>query len=153
MNQYYYRFFGSKYLNNKPEMVYCTGKHLDQRNGRDYFCTGTKVYEADDDWYSGLSISAVKNAIVMLGYKWTDKIKDGDEQIVYEGDLIPHIIDEKIIGIVKFGHYEDQTDLSNFGFYVDWGEKSTTRVDLGFWLKQSKIIGNVHENGDLLKQK
>jgi len=145
MSKYYFRVFAKRFSSYAPEMIYCEGKHLSSRNGRDYFCTGTKVYEADDDWYAGLSITEIdKDAIVMLGFPIGEKI-------VYEGDLIPYHFDEKILGVIKFGQYTNMNDDGHgghFGFYVCWkGTKKDglNRVDLGYWLKVSKVVGNIYE--------
>lgn len=92
-------------------------------------------------------------------------LKDKNGRLIFEGDFFrPNIAKEKekVFGIITFGKYDDFSQ--SLGFYVKWkgypaeetehGYKGW-RKDLIFWLKRGEleIIGNLHENADLLKEK
>lgn len=92
-------------------------------------------------------------------------LRDINGRLIYEGDFFrPNIAKEKekVFGIITFGKYDDFSQ--SLGFYVKWkgypaeetehGYKGW-RKDLIFWLERGEIeiIGNIHENADLLKEK
>lgn len=82
-------------------------------------------------------------------------LKDKKGKAIYEGDIIPYHFNHKIIGIVKFGEYHNSFDGDNHGghvgFHLEWNEEnSILRVDLGYWIKVSEIIGNIYDNPELL---
>lgn len=64
---------------------------------------------------------------------------------------------ENAVGVIRYGKYQnpfnDGVRACHIGFYVDWisGEyKEILRKDLGYWLNILKIIGNIHDNPELL---
>lgn len=75
---------------------------------------------------------------------------------IYEGDIlfsVPHWVNEitnhkmGFLGVVKFGRYG--APISHTGFHVDFGD-IPMRKDIQFWAKTSSIVGNIHENPELL---
>nr|WP_302144147.1 YopX family protein [uncultured Schaedlerella sp.] len=74
---------------------------------------------------------------------------------VFEGDIIQYHFDDSIIGIVRYGEYQntfcDDEHAAHVGFYVEWQErKDRLRKDLGYWLKQSKVSGNIFDDTELM---
>ena len=84
--------------------------------------------------------------------KRTEEYPEGRE--IYEGDIFRHQFSDKIRGIVKFGEYQNPTDDGHgghVGFYVDWkGDNGLYRKDLAYWVKVSRVIGNIYENHELM---
>jgi uncharacterized phage protein (TIGR01671 family) len=84
-------------------------------------------------------------------------LKDKNRKEIYEGDVIPYHFNRITVGTVKYGEYHNPFDSDNhgghIGFYLEWNdENSLLRVDLGYWIKVSEIIGNTHENPELVNQ-
>jgi uncharacterized phage protein (TIGR01671 family) len=84
-------------------------------------------------------------------------LKDKNGKEIYEGDVIPYHFNKKTVSTVKYGEYHNPFDSDNHGghvgFYLEWNEEnSLLRVDLGYWIKVSEVIGNIYENPELLTQ-
>lgn len=84
----------------------------------------------------------------------TDKRAD----LAFEGDIIKNNFDDGI-GVIRYGEYKqpfnDDKFTKHIGFYVDWlkeNNKATLRADLGYWLSLVKIIGNIHDTPELLRE-
>lgn len=63
--------------------------------------------------------------------------KDGLK--IWENDHVQYHFDENVVGIIRFGEYQNCFDSSScyhVGFYVDWGnsKRSNMRKDLGYWI-------------------
>jgi len=87
--------------------------------------------------------------------QFTEKT-DVTGQKVYEGDIFSDHFSSKVRGIVKFGEYRnpfnDDEHGGHVGFYIDWkGDRGLNRKDLAYWIKVSRVIGNVHDNNELLE--
>lgn len=108
-------------------------------------------HEASIDPSCDTAFIEIQNAIVMpcVG------LKDCNDKEIYEGDLISlETADDNFIGVIKFGDYNNGDLTFHLGYYVDFVKTLASRCfrrDLGFWSKETKVIGNIHENPELLK--
>lgn len=76
---------------------------------------------------------------------------------IFEGDCIRSLVSGEI-GVVRYGkYYQSQNDDccgSHIGFYVHWVSvvsKNYFRRDLGFWNEYVDVIGNIHDNPELME--
>lgn len=77
---------------------------------------------------------------------------------IFEGDIVKENIG---IGTVKFGDYKTPyrnvsvitQDIysKHIGFYIEWINVDY-RKDIGYWLNKIDVIGNIHDNPELLKE-
>lgn len=80
-------------------------------------------------------------------------LKDKNGKRIFEGDVIRDN-SGNCVGVIKFGKYGMYDD---YGFYIDWGEApdpaSNLRNDLPHWVEYvaSEVIGNIHDNPELLE--
>lgn len=78
---------------------------------------------------------------------YTNAIAIGGKKI-YEHDIV--IVEKDgAIGIVKFGKYGNSF---HFGFYIEWINCPHFRNELYFWESNVKVIGNIFDNPELLKE-
>lgn len=84
-------------------------------------------------------------------------LTDKNGKKIFEGDILDltyyMIMD---VGVVKFGEYKD-LDMGNdypcghVGFYVDVEkQRNSVRKDILFFAPECKVIGNIHDNPELL---
>ena len=90
-------------------------------------------------------------------------LTDKNGKRIFEGDIIQYSIEEDqavFIGDVKFGEFNPYGGAllnTNVGFYVELvdyeGKRTYMRKDIGFWVKfrQVEVIGNIHDNPELLE--
>lgn len=76
---------------------------------------------------------------------------------IFEGDIVSKK-DEvygRVFGTVCFGKYAtiNGDQETHVGFYIDWSKSKDDllRRDIGFWTKRCEVIGNIHENPELLE--
>ena len=71
---------------------------------------------------------------------------------IWENDILKTWSDE--YAQVKFGLYSTgfASDDCNQGFYVEFPEDSIYRHELGYWCKESYVIGNIFDNKELLQE-
>ena len=71
---------------------------------------------------------------------------------IWENDILKTWSDE--YAQVKFGLYstEFERDDCNQGFYAAFLEDSYYRHELGYWCKESYVIGNIFDNKELLQE-
>lgn len=70
---------------------------------------------------------------------------------IWENDIVNH---NGEYAPVKFGRYCSCFDYGNynFGFYVDFPEKTFYRKELGYWCRKVETAGNVFNNPELLQE-
>lgn len=80
---------------------------------------------------------------------------DMDGTWAFEGDVIvpDGYTPDLATGIVRFGENRPDTSgsiLMEVGYWVEWSGDTTKywRHDLGWWLKHSRIVGNIHDGKD-----
>lgn len=76
--------------------------------------------------------------------------KNGNK--IWENDILKTWSDEYVQ--VKFGLYDagSTTTACNQGFYTAFPEDSYYRHELGYWCKESYIVGNIFDNKELLQE-
>lgn len=89
-------------------------------------------------------------------------LADKNGKKIFEGDIVR---DKSLpivcgIGVIEFGDYEMRMNSSlindnysyHIGFYVKWIGIVDYRKDLAFWHNKIEVIGNIHDNPELLKE-
>lgn len=83
-------------------------------------------------------------------------LTDKNGKRAFEHDVIKHHFGDEI-GVIRYGEYRnpfgDDSHGGHVGFYVDWvsgKNPELLRKDLGYWMKIVEIIGNIHDNPELL---
>ena len=71
---------------------------------------------------------------------------------IWENDILKTWSDE--YAQVKFGFYNTGFAIGNYnqGFYAAFSEDSYYRHELGYWCKESYVIGNIFDNKELLQE-
>lgn len=71
---------------------------------------------------------------------------------IWENDILKTWSDE--YAQVKFGLHSTgfASDDCNQGFYVEFPENAIYRHELGYWCKESYVIGNIFDNKELLQE-
>ena len=71
---------------------------------------------------------------------------------IWENDILKTWSDE--YAQVKFGFYNTGSAIGNYnqGFYAAFSEDSYYRHELGYWCKESYVIGNIFDNKELLQE-
>lgn len=92
-------------------------------------------------------------------------LTDKNGKKIFEGDIIQYSIEEDqavFVGAVKFGEFNPDGGAllnTNVGFYVELvdqeGKRTYMRKDIGYWVKFRgvEVIGNIHDNPELLEVK
>ena len=78
-------------------------------------------------------------------------IYDKNGNKIWENDIVNH---NGEYAPVKFGRYCSSFDYGNynFGFYVDFPEKTFCRKELGYWCRKVEVVGNVFDDPELLQE-
>ena len=80
-------------------------------------------------------------------------LTDKNGEKIFEGDIVrtlaPTSTDIYIEGVVMFGEYQTAFQSSNIGYYVNW----SLNKNLAIYCKINdiEVIGNIHDNPELLK--
>lgn len=123
--------------------------------GNFYVNPGNKNNGVDENDSACLSPMNTKYSDLVCVMQFTGmKIKG--EIALYEDDKVKGLYDRTYEGIVKFGLYKtnDQAYPLHLGFYIQWSPEcdphESLRKDLGYWIDKIEVIGNIHENKELV---
>lgn len=79
-------------------------------------------------------------------------LTDKNSKLMFEGDIVNH--HTGYFGVVAFGGCCDlfHSLETHLGFYIKWDTESYYRQDIGFWKKFIEVIGNIHDNPQMLSR-
>ncbi len=138
--------------------VLSQNKHLDGTWVYGYLCGKNYINSCDEDEYEEKFTSEILiDPETVCQYTG---LTDKNGKKIFEGDIARDIFDCSVVGIVRYGEYQNVLDDDGFGghvgFYIDWQEKKKwLRKDLAYWVKHSEFIGNIFDNctGFLFKER
>lgn len=86
-------------------------------------------------------------------------LKDKNGREIYEGDIIAHKGKyHTVIGQILFGKIPSNREVGgDQGFYIKWQNNGANewdnwwRHDMYYWTEQVEVIGNIHDNSELLE--
>jgi uncharacterized phage protein (TIGR01671 family) len=100
---------------------------------------GTVRYIEDSYWYDNVS--------EYYDVEFCTGLKDKNGKLIYEGDIVVQVYYNGLMGskaIVKYGEFNCSCCDGVYGWYFDNGD-----IRL---VEYYEVIGNIHENGDLLNE-
>lgn len=76
--------------------------------------------------------------------------KNGNK--IWENDIV--LVAESVYSTVKFGLYHEtsKSERTHQGFYLESMDKYYYREELGYWAKESVVVGNIFDNKELLQE-
>lgn len=76
--------------------------------------------------------------------------KNGNK--IWENDIV--LITENVYSTVKFSLYHEagKSERTHQGFYLESMDKYYYREELGYWAKESVVVGNIFDNKELLQE-
>lgn len=76
--------------------------------------------------------------------------KNGNK--IWENDIV--LITENVYSTVKFCLYHEagKSERTHQGFYLESMDKYYYREELGYWAKESVVVGNIFDNKELLQE-
>lgn len=77
---------------------------------------------------------------------------DKNGKKIWENDIV--LVAESIYSTVKFGLYHEasKSGRTHQGFYLESMDKYYYREELGYWAKESVVVGNIFDNKELLQE-
>lgn len=77
---------------------------------------------------------------------------DKNGKKIWENDIV--LITENVYSTVKFGLYHEagKSERTHQGFYLESMDKYYYREKLGYWAKESVVVGNIFDNKELLQE-
>ena len=113
------------------------------------------IYGSTD---TDLSVGTVEKYVV-----WSDTVGqftglcDVKKQNAFEHDVVKYHFGNEV-GVIRYGTYRnpfgDDSFGGHIGFYVDWisgDAPQILRKDLAYWMNIVEIVGNIHDNPELLE--
>ena len=78
---------------------------------------------------------------------------DKNENRIWEDDIV--LAFESVYSTVKFGLYHEalKSERTHQGFYLESMDNYYYREELGYWAKESVVVGNIFDNLELLQER
>lgn len=75
---------------------------------------------------------------------------DKNGKRIWENDIV--LVSESVYSTVKFGLYHEalKSERTHQGFYLESMDNYYYREELGYWAKESVVVGNIFDNPELL---
>ena len=75
---------------------------------------------------------------------------DKNGKKIWENDIV--LVTENVYSAVKFGLYHEasKSERTHQGFYLESMDNYYYREELGYWAKESVVVGNIFDNPELL---
>ena len=120
-----------------------------------------ELYTVDNavEWYNrkhSIFRGFFDRHIILMQYTG---LKDKNGKEIYEGDIIAHKGKyHTVIGQILFGKIPSNREVGgDQGFYIEWQNNGANewdnwwRHDMYYWTEQVEVIGNIHDNSELLE--
>lgn len=90
---------------------------------------------------------------------WSTHYFDDNGKPIFTDDIVAGrntTSNDVFVGVVKLGEYYTYGDDLNYGYYIHWNTLAPLRRQLPVWVKDKylkiEVIGNIHDNKDLLER-
>lgn len=115
---------------------------------RDQYHIGGKdiiFYRKDSDWFT-----VYTNIIDPETLCQFTGLCDKNGKKIWENDIV--LVTENVYSTVKFGLYHEasKSERTHQGFYLESMDNYYYREELGYWAKESVVVGNIFDNPELL---